>query len=243
VKTSRGSLWSILFLLPLLHGASSPPGATSIDREKLVCRHLPLLSAADPLSSFSVGNGSFTYTADIPALQTFPDFYEQGIPLATQSERGWHTIPDPNRCTLADAVEYWETDGRRVPYVSRQNSIYVTGDIYRGNSRIWQGELKTGGALEIHAFPGPADSTGSFTYVDYTDDYKGKTMSLSHGGRSNIFNSAPLSVNSIVGVKCDSAPKSVLLNDRPAVFEYNSENGLIRVAAEAGKDIHLNFLY
>jgi hypothetical protein len=121
VKNSRGFLLLILFL-PLMYGACFRSGSASIDREELVCRHLPQLSAADPLSPFSVGNGSFTYTADITGLQTFPDFYEQGIPLTTQSEWGWHTIPDSRQYTLDDATEYWETDGRRVPYASGQNS-------------------------------------------------------------------------------------------------------------------------
>jgi hypothetical protein len=67
----------------------------TIDRQELVYRHVPQVKKADPLSPFSVGNGKFAYTADITGLQTFPEFYEDGIPLSTQSDWGWHTIPIP----------------------------------------------------------------------------------------------------------------------------------------------------
>ena len=69
----------------------------SIDRYSLVTRHNPTNNHIDALTPLSVGNGSFTFTADITGLQSFPDFYETGIPLSTQSYWGWHTSPNPNK--------------------------------------------------------------------------------------------------------------------------------------------------
>ncbi|MBN2242527.1 MAG: glycoside hydrolase family 65 [Acidobacteria bacterium] len=100
----------------------SRSGGEAIDREKLVERHFPRLSEADPLSPFTVGNGEFAFTADITGLQTFPDFYEKGIPLATQSNWGWHTIPGRQNYTLGDATALWDSCGRQVPYASLQNT-------------------------------------------------------------------------------------------------------------------------
>lgn len=84
--------------------------------------HIPQNIKADPLSPFTVGNGKFAFTADITGLQTFPDFYTKGIPLATQSDWGWHTVPEAHGYTLEAATEYWDTYGRRVAYASRQNT-------------------------------------------------------------------------------------------------------------------------
>ncbi len=123
------SFCAVLLLLACAGCLSSGGGA--IDREALVRRHIPRLSEADPLSPFSVGNGKFAFTADVTGLQTFPEFYEKGIPLATQSEWGWHTIPGPGGTTLEDASEYWDVDGRRVPYASRQNT--AAGQWLRAN--------------------------------------------------------------------------------------------------------------
>jgi hypothetical protein len=122
VKNSRLLLSFPVILLLLACAACFGPEGRTIDREKLVRRHNPELIDADPLSPFSVGNGKFAFTADITGLQTFPDFYEKGIPLATQSDWGWHTVPVPNDYTLESATEYFDAYGRRVPYASLQNT-------------------------------------------------------------------------------------------------------------------------
>lgn len=70
-----------------------------IDREALVERNSPVVTAFDSLASLSVGNGEFAYTVDITGLQTFPDNYKKGVPLGTQSQWGWHSFANPDRLT------------------------------------------------------------------------------------------------------------------------------------------------
>ncbi|MHC4623837.1 MAG: glycoside hydrolase family 65 [Planctomycetota bacterium] len=87
-----------------------------INRCALVTRHNPLIHTADPLSPLSVGNGEFAFTADITGLQTFPNFYGKGMPLATQSQWGWHTMPNPNGYDVRNfPVTYFESHGRKIP--------------------------------------------------------------------------------------------------------------------------------
>ncbi|MFO7444937.1 MAG: hypothetical protein R6W90_01160 [Ignavibacteriaceae bacterium] len=95
---------------------------TSINRYELVHRHFPAVNKPDSLSPFTVGNGEFAFTADITGLQSFPAFYENGIPLAAQSQWGWHSIPNPNNYTIDSAYEHYNTYGRKVPYASGQHS-------------------------------------------------------------------------------------------------------------------------
>src|SRR5436305_14806216 len=90
---------------------------TPIDRKALVTRHNPILRKLDPLSPLSLGNGEFAFTADVTGLQTFPDEYENSMPLCTMSQWGWHTTPlpaglDPNALRL----NQYDTHGRTVGY-------------------------------------------------------------------------------------------------------------------------------
>ncbi|MBN2592216.1 MAG: hypothetical protein JXA81_01825 [Sedimentisphaerales bacterium] len=92
-----------------------------INRYALVNRHKITLDRPDPLTPLSVGNGRFAFTADITGLQTFPNFHQQGIPLCTQSEWGWHTSPNPKGYKMSDVLEDYNVAGRKVPYASDGN--------------------------------------------------------------------------------------------------------------------------
>src|SRR6476646_6116076 len=86
-KTPRGQT--------LKRRSSRDVGPTSINRKALVTRHNPTLRKLDPLAPLSIGNGEFTFTADVTGLQTFWEEYEKSIPLCTMSQWGWHTSPVP----------------------------------------------------------------------------------------------------------------------------------------------------
>ena len=103
----------------------------AINRYEVVTRHNPVITEADPFSPLSVGNGEFAFTADITGFQTFPEFYEKGIPLCTQSHWGWHTKPadnDTGLYSLNDLTkEVFETHGRKVGYYTSdkgQEKVY-----------------------------------------------------------------------------------------------------------------------
>ena len=107
----------------------------AIDRAALVARHRITLTRPDAMSPLSVGNGEFAFTADITGLQTFPEFHSQGLayiadlrqgkpvdpatfsmPIATQSQWGWHTMPNPEGYQLEDALTAYETPRGPVTY-------------------------------------------------------------------------------------------------------------------------------
>src|SRR5262245_39931326 len=69
---------------------------TPIDRFTLVTHHNVVIHEPDSLGSLSVGNGEFAFTVDVSGLQSFPAFYENGIPLGTQSQWAWHAFPNNN---------------------------------------------------------------------------------------------------------------------------------------------------
>ncbi len=88
-----------------------------IDRYDLVSRHNIENSIIDSLNSFSVGNGTFTFTVDMTGLQTFPGFYERGISLGTMSDWGWHSFPNPENFNLEDNYRNYDVHGRQVSYL------------------------------------------------------------------------------------------------------------------------------
>ena len=89
-----------------------------IDRKALVMRNNVTIEKPDALNPLSVGNGEFAFTADITGLQTFPEYHEKGMPLGTQSQWGWHTMPNPEGYRLSDILEEYTVAGRKVPYAS-----------------------------------------------------------------------------------------------------------------------------
>ena len=92
-----------------------------IDRRALVGRHNVTLDKPDPLTPLSVGNGEFAFTADITGLQTFAGYHQKGMPLCTQSQWGWHTVPNAKGYKMADVLEDYDVAGRKVPYASDGN--------------------------------------------------------------------------------------------------------------------------
>ncbi len=84
---------------------SKVPPIRPLDRRALVRRHNVTLSTHDPLTPLSVGNGEFAFTTDITGLQTYPEYHQQGMALGTQSQWGWHTMPNPNGYKLADILD------------------------------------------------------------------------------------------------------------------------------------------
>lgn len=93
-----------------LLAACGSPKQTPIDREALVTRNNPQVTAIDSLASLSVGNGEFAYTVDATGLQTFPDSYKLGVPLGTQSQWGWHSFDNPENFKPEETMKDYDFD-------------------------------------------------------------------------------------------------------------------------------------
>jgi hypothetical protein len=104
-----------------------------IDRKQLVTRHDPRITRADRFAPLSVGNGEFAFTADVTGLQSFPDYYQDGIPLCTQAQWGWHTAP-----FSADQFRFDRSRLRLTPYDFGGRSLaYPTSAIGQENAYRW----------------------------------------------------------------------------------------------------------
>lgn len=99
--------WVVLGLAGLLVSCTTTK-PEKIDREALVMRNNPQVTAVDSLSSLSVGNGEFAFTVDATGLQTFPDYYRRGVPLGTQSQWGWHSFPNTENYRPEEALKEYD---------------------------------------------------------------------------------------------------------------------------------------
>ena len=114
---------TLLFLLvfSLTACQSSKEISRKINRYELVNRHNIRVEQPDSMASLSVGNGEFCFTTDITGLQTFPEFYEKGIPLGTQSNWGWHSLKNTENYKIEEVLKLFNVGDRKVPYVYRYN--------------------------------------------------------------------------------------------------------------------------
>ncbi|KQM83544.1 hypothetical protein [Agromyces sp. Leaf222] len=107
-----------------------PHADRPIDRRAVVQRHDVMLTAPDPESVLTVGNGDFAFTADITGMQTFTAFHDQAaaimqgraaINTATMSTWGWHEMPNPDGFVLEDAMSEHSTTRGVVRYPDRHD--------------------------------------------------------------------------------------------------------------------------
>ncbi|MGF7230123.1 hypothetical protein [Arachidicoccus sp.] len=106
----------ISFLFLTLGGNLFASYKDSINRKEVVTRHDIIAHKADTLASITMGNGGFAFTVDITGLQTFYKDYENGVPLGTESEWGWHSFPNIHHYKRSQSYKYITQNGRQVSY-------------------------------------------------------------------------------------------------------------------------------
>ena len=104
---------------------------SAIDRHALLQRHDVINTKADPMAALSVGNGRFAFTVDITGLQSFPEAYDKGIPLGTESEWGWHSFPNTNNYKFDETLKSYKVHGRDITYSVQLKNKAV--DYFREN--------------------------------------------------------------------------------------------------------------
>lgn len=116
-------------------------GQQKIDRKALVTRHNVKNTAIDTLASLSVGNGAFAFTVDATGLQTFPEKYQKGVPLGTQSEWGWDSYKNTNNYKFSETLKDYNQYGRTITYSVQEKATPRKNEAvnwFRQNSHLLQ---------------------------------------------------------------------------------------------------------
>ena len=100
-------------------GAQQP---VNINRKAVVQRHNVENTDLDSLGALTVGNGAFAYTADVTGMQSFPEYYRNGVSLGTQSEWGWNRFPNKEKYAFAETLTAYDfnNEGRHALYSVQQ---------------------------------------------------------------------------------------------------------------------------
>ena len=114
-----------LAVTTLALGACSGQG--KIDRKALVTRNNPHVTQVNPLHSLNLGNGAFTITLDATGLQTFPEYYKDGLSLGTYSQWGWHSFPDTEGYAIEETLEDHPLPGHPHGIYSVQEGLTLGG--------------------------------------------------------------------------------------------------------------------
>ncbi len=108
-------LCNILFIVPAI-------AQNKIDRKAVVERHNVIVNSTDSLSALSLGNGRFAFTVDVTGLQSFPEHYDKGIPLGTQSQWGWHSFRDTAGYKFEETLKKYKFNSRSGTYAVQWHS-------------------------------------------------------------------------------------------------------------------------
>ena len=131
----------------------------------------------------------------------------------------------------------------QIPVYIKANSVYVTGQIYPGNSKRWIADYDASKNMVINAFPGASGETDTFTYVDYlaADAKKVITVAAYSGGIVHV-NSPAMTVTDTVRVQMAAAPTSVTLNNvalTASKYTYTTASQSLAVPIDAGEAVDL----
>jgi alpha-glucosidase (family GH31 glycosyl hydrolase) len=135
----------------------------------------------------------------------------------------------------------------QIPVYIKSNSVYVTGQIYPGNSKRWITNYDATRNVVINAFPGVAGETDTFTYVDYlaSDAKKVITLEASSGGVVHI-KSPAMTVYGTLKVLMAVPTTNVKLNNftltAPYGYSYSDSGHTLMVpfASNEAVDLWIN---
>ena len=129
----------------------------------------------------------------------------------------------------------------KTPVFIKSNSIYVTGNVYQGNEKVWDG--KNNDNFIIHLFPGSAGDKTVYNYIDLNDSDREKNISMEAGkGKSSII-IEPLHIKSQLLIKSAAKPLALKLNGENIKFDWNKDSGLIKTSLNKGTKANIEILY
>ncbi|MDR2841217.1 MAG: hypothetical protein LBV75_08200 [Paludibacter sp.] len=127
----------LFVFLSLSLTACAGNNSEKIDRYDLVQRNSPIVKEFEELSSLSVGNGNFAFTVDATGLQTFPELYQAGVSLGTQSQWGWHSFPNTEKYlhseTLKNSPYHNPTELYATQFNKDDGRPYAASNYFREN--------------------------------------------------------------------------------------------------------------
>jgi hypothetical protein len=168
----------------------------------------------DDVNTYSIGNEFILGDALLVAPITSSGSMTRSVYLP---EGKWYEFFNPDQEREKGIFTTPSIQLHQIPVYVKSNSLYVTGQIYPGNSRRWIENFDDTRHLVINANPGNTGESTNFTYVDYLASDEKKVISLKTvaGNPDNIIvvQSPAMTVPCTVKVRLNTTPKSVTSNN------------------------------
>ena len=158
-------------------------------------------------------------------------------------EGKWYDYHDMSKTYAGPVTIHQDVPLDRIPVFIKENSIYVTGNIYQGNSKIWKSNSENGHFISIKLFPGIVNDETTFTYMDYLDSDKTKEMVLKHEAGKIVFTSDNLTCPAEIKLIVENKPEKILLDKKEIEFKFDAEQNLVSFNVEKGKNINVEVSY
>jgi alpha-glucosidase (family GH31 glycosyl hydrolase) len=121
----------------------------------------------------------------------------------------------------------------KIPVFVRQNSIYVTGVVLQGNSKLWN-ISKNQPTLSVFAYPGGEGSRTTFDYVDALDANTEKQITLADSGKTIEFTTPPLSTDAALWMRLDLKPSGLTVNGERASIRWEESKSMVEIPLTKG---------
>jgi alpha-glucosidase (family GH31 glycosyl hydrolase) len=155
----------------------------------------------------------------------------------------WYDFYDQNNEYTGPITFSIDIPAEKIPVYIKANSIYITGQIYQGNSKSWLHNVKGNEEISIHLFPGEIGDSTTFQYVDYLDHDHEKIMTLLHGQGKIIFRSDTLTAKSNIKLKCKAEPVKILVNEKSVTYDFDKTGKMVTLQLEKNKAVNLELFY
>ncbi len=141
----------------------------------------------------------------------------------------WYDWYSPTKSFRGGKTIRYRLSEKHIPVFVRQNAVFVTGENWLyGNSADWKG--KTTPQLKVNIFPGKADFTSKFVYVDRFNGDEPGIISVSQRGGELSVSLPPLGCGAMVIVYNTAAAKEVTMDGKVTLVTTNRQTKSVVVS-------------
>lgn len=212
--------------IPYLYSLANTSAQVGVMMQPMAYRHLQDKNTYAIWDQFYLGD----------ALLVAPVFDEKLSRRVYLPKGEWRDLEAMGQVIKGGRWIQVEADLDKLPRYVKANSIYVTGNLYRGNDRLWANEPAL---LTIHAYPGAAGERVEFLYADLLDKGQIKSLQLVRDNKIIRFSSPALASAAELQLVMARTPKSVRLNGQVQTVNFDVEQQQLRVTLPQGETVEL----
>jgi alpha-glucosidase (family GH31 glycosyl hydrolase) len=153
----------------------------------------------------------------------------------------WYDFNNPEKTYKGVRIINVSETPDRFPVFIKANSIYVTGNIYQGNEKLWSKE--SDGELTIHIFPGLEGEKYVYNYVDIKDSNKEKNISIENENAKFLLKVDSLRTDSKLLIKSEVEPVSAKINGDNLKYDWNKDTGIIECSLKKETSALIEIIY